>query len=160
MAQKLEEFLGAGSGLGGCCLHLIDIENLAGTGKLDMPAVRAICAKYVNSISCSIHDVFLIAAGPQNRVPAFDGWYLGQRVFKFQKGTDGADEALRALFQQISDLKSFEHVYLASGDHGLFSIAKKSKDIGLKVTIVTGRGRLSRTFKRYDHIQMELNTNE
>jgi hypothetical protein len=160
MARKLEEFLGASSRLGGCCLHIIDIENLAGTGMLDMQSVRAVCVEYMKSINCSIHDVFLIAAGPQNRVSAFDGWYLGQRIFKFQKGTDGADEALKLMFQQIGNLSSFERVYLGSGDHGLASIAKKSKELGVAVTVVTGYGALSKQLRKYEHIQMDLNSND
>ena len=125
-----------------------------------MQTVRALCVRYMKSINCSIHDVFLIAAGPQNRVPVFDGWYLGQRVFKFQKGADGADEALKLLFQQIGNLSSFERVYLGSGDHGLAPIAKESKEQGVAVTVVTGYGALSKQFRKYEHIQMELNSND
>lgn len=138
------------------CLHIIDVENLAGTGWLTTSCVREVCLQWAKTTKCSKEDVFLIAAGPQNREAAFSGWSLGKRIFKFEKGQDGADNALKTIFQLIANPKAFNHLYLGSGDHGLEHIAKRSKSLGLPVTVVTGKGAMAHQYNKYQHVQMEL----
>ena len=141
-------------------VHFVDIENLVGMGKFSLAQVQAACDRYVRCVACSPEDLFVITAGPQNASAVYSGWNLGKKIYQFRKGENGADYALNAIFQQFENIQAFEHVYLASGDHGLEPIARKAKDQGVAFTVVTGRGAMAYQFSKYDHIQMELNTNE
>jgi hypothetical protein len=135
-------------------LHLVDLENLSGSGTLEADGVGQVCADYITETGARPTDAFLIAAGPQNRQAAFDGWRFGNPVFKFQKGKDGADQALLAMFGQFQALENFNHFFLATGDAGLASIAEKVVQKGVPFTLVTGRGRRSSRYKGYPSIQI------
>jgi hypothetical protein len=141
-------------------VHFVDIENLVGRGKFSLAQVKAACDGYVRFVACSPDDLFVITAGPQNASAVYAGWNLGKRIYQFRKGENGADNALNSLFQQFRNLRAFSHVYLASGDHGLEPIARESNNQGVAFTVVTGRGAMAYQLSKYDHIQMELNTNE
>jgi hypothetical protein len=141
-------------------IHFVDIENLVGMGKFDYYQAKAACDGYVKCVACHPDDLFIISAGPQNASAIYSGWKLGKKILQFRKGENGADESLKALFEQFNNLEVFEHVYLGSGDHGLEPIAKKSKEHGLPLTVVTGRGAMSHQLAKYEHVQMELSSNE
>lgn len=141
-------------------VHFVDIENLVGTGKFALDQVAAVCERYDRCITCSPDDLFVITAGPQNSKAVYSGWNLGKRIYQFRKGENGADNALNSIFQQFQNIQAFEHVYLASGDHGLEPIARKSKDLGVAFTVVIGRGAMAYQFSKYENIQMEFTTNE
>ena len=141
-------------------VHFVDIENLVGAGKFGLPEIKAACKGYTQCVNCTPDDLFVITAGPQNAPAVYSGWNLGKRIYQFRKGENGADNALNSLFQQFRNLRAFSHVYLASGDHGLEPIARESNNQGVAFTVVTGRGAMAYQFSKYDHIQMELNTNE
>lgn len=141
-------------------VHFLDIENLLGVGKFGLPDIREACAGYSQCVTCTPDDLFVITAGPQNASVVYSGWRLGKKIYQFRKGENGADLALNAIFNQFSNINVFEHVYLGSGDHSLEPIARKSKEYGVALTVVTGRGGLSNQFRKYEHIQMELNSND
>jgi hypothetical protein len=130
-------------------LHIVDIENLAGTGKLSTPKVKEICEDYEDGTQAGWNDVFILAAGPQNKQALFDGWTVGRPIFQFRKGKDGADEALASLFFQIEHPENFKRVFLASGDGGLAPIANSARESGIEVTVVTCEGGLSREFSKH-----------
>jgi hypothetical protein len=138
-------------------VHFVDIENLVGAGKFGLPEIKAACKGYTQRVNCTPDDLFVITAGPQNASVVYTGWNLGKKIYQFRKGENGADLALISLFDQIKNIEVFEHVYLGSGDHSLEPIARKSKEHGVALTVVTGRGGLSNQFRKYEHIQMELN---
>lgn len=136
-------------------IHFIDIENLIGSGKCSATQVASVCEKYWKCVECTPSDLFVIAAGPQNRDAVFSGWKHGFKLVKFEKGKDGADHALRTVFKQIGNLEHFRKVYLASGDFGLAPIAQGATDRGIDFAVVTGRGTMSDRFINYKHIQIE-----
>ena len=138
-------------------VHFVDIENLVGAGKFGLPEIKVAFKGYTQCVECTPDDLFVITAGPQNASAVYAGWRLGKKIYQFRKGENGADLALNAIFNQISNIKVFEHVYLGSGDHSLEPIARKSKEHGVALTVVTGRGGLSHQFRKYEHIQMEMN---
>ena len=139
----------------GACIHLIDVENLVGAGLVTPEAVSHLCAKYLQRVSPSKSDLFLVAAGPQNANAAREGWRAGQTFFQFRKGKDGADTALVSFFNQIENLKMFKAVYVASGDHSFEPIAQVCISQGVPVTFVTGRGKMSRTLAIYRHLKVQ-----
>lgn len=154
MTRALDPLLNVISAEPSANLHVIDIENLAGTGLVTEPMATDIGRKYADKIGAGASDVFLIAAGPQNKEALFNGWRIGRPVFQFRKGKDGADQALLSLFEQIEHPEKFSHIYLASGDGGLAPIAERSTRLGIDLTVVTGKGSTSWKYGRFDNIRM------
>lgn len=135
-------------------LHIVDIENLAGTGLLTTPKVKEISDVYELSTLASSNDVFILAAGPQNKHALFDGWKVGHPIFQFRKGKDGADNALVSLFSQIEHPEKFNRVFLGTGDGGLVAIAESARRFGVHLTVVTGEGGRSRAYSRYKTLSL------
>ena len=135
-------------------LHIVDIENLAGTGWLTTPKVKEIGESYVQGTRAEMRDLFILAAGPQNKHALFDGWHQGHPIFQFRKGKDGADQALVSLFGQIEHPEKFNHIYLATGDAGLLPIAEKTAQVGVRFTVVTGVGARSWKYAAYENISI------
>jgi len=154
MERPVDNLLTAISSQEGCSIHFVDIENLAGSGFLTSEAVIETCYKYVQSTNASKKDLFCIAAGPQNKVAAFNGWVWGNTFYQFRKGKDGADNALVSFFEGIENPEKFERVFVASGDHSLATIAEKAEFRGIPVTVVTGKGAKSRLFSRFQTLSI------
>ena len=152
MDRPVDNLLSTISITADACLHFIDVENIAGTGLLTVDCVQRICNSYVNQCRAAACDLFFVAAGPQNAVAVREGWKAGQTFYQFRKGTDGADRALVNFFQSIEHVETYKGVFVASGDHSLEPIANGSLLRGVPVTIVTGRGGLSRVFRGYSHL--------
>ena len=133
-------------------LHEIDIENLAGSGLLDVDLVREIKSVYMDMVPVNPSDVIVVAAGPQNRRAVYEGWGGAQYVWR--AGRDGADIAIAQHFLTISDHARFSHLYLATGDGGLAPLAAKAQKMGLEPTIVTGSGFRSWKLNQYDYISL------
>lgn len=135
-------------------LHVVDIENLAGSGKLTESVVKSIQREYTSATKSTADDLYLIAAGPQNKHVLFSGWTHGTAIYQFRKGKDGADMALVSLFSQIEHPEVFEHIFLASGDGGLSIIAERAQVLGADVTVVTGAG--ARSWKYRGHKALQI----
>jgi hypothetical protein len=137
-------------------LHIVDIENLAGTGLLSAPGVKGIGDAYSKETHSGSNDLYLVAAGPQNKEALFRGWRNPRTVYQFRKGKDGADQALASLFNQIEHPEKFKRIYLASGDGGLVSIAERAADLGVELRVVTGRGATSWKYNAYEQIRISV----
>ena len=137
-------------------IHLLDVENLVGAGLLTESQVHELCYDYVKCTQCESEDLFLVAAGPQNRFAAVNGWSFGHSLYKFKKGKDGADQALVYLFEQIEHPEKYSEIYLATGDGGLVSIAETAKRLGIDLTVVSGKGKVSNEYRGYKHIKLSV----
>lgn len=138
-------------------IHLLDVENLVGSGILTEYQVHELCDDYVRCTNCEADDLFLLAAGPQNRSAAVNGWSFGYSLYKFKKGKDGADQALVYLFEQIENPEKYSQIYLATGDGGLASIAETVNRLGIDLTVVSGKGKVSSEYRGYKHIKLSGN---
>jgi len=154
MDRPVDKLLSAISICEGICIHLVDVENLVGSGVVSKEAVARLCATYLDDTYASKFDLFLVAAGPQNAVAVREGWKAGQTFFQFRKGKDGADLALVSFFENIEDLTKFKGVFVASGDHSLEPVANTCTKQKVPVTVVTGRGEMSRSLSSYPHIDV------
>jgi hypothetical protein len=135
-------------------IHFVDIENLAGTGLLNSEKVSEICASYSNCVPCGVNDLFLVAAGPQNKLAIFEGWAKKGSFYQFRKGKDGADHALLAIFESIENLQHYKKVFLATGDGGLLRIVEQSLSAGISVTLVTGKGKTNQSLRRFPSLKL------
>lgn len=133
-------------------LHEIDIENLVGSGKPTTQQVEAVRKKYVSAVEVLERDLVVLAAGPQNRVAVIQGW--PGAVYIFKKGTDGADEALVAFFNQIDDKSIFTDLFVGSGDNLFASVVDSASARGIRTTVVLGSGKKSWKIKADNSINL------
>lgn len=161
MSPSVDELLTAVGPTKPTQVHILDLENLSGSGLLTREAVMHTCREYAECTHASRDDLFLIAAGPQNRTAVYEGWFMGKPVFQFRKGKDGADHALQNLMAQMSGIESFNHIYLASGDGGFAELANEVVERGVPFTVVVGKGKRSNKFNGYPTLNIRKeNTNE
>ena len=104
MNRTVDNLLSAISLSESSSIHLIDVENLVGSGVVTREAVSDLCQRYVEDVYASHEDLYFVAAGPQNAEAVREGWKAGQTFYQFRKGKDGADIALVDFFQSIENI--------------------------------------------------------
>jgi hypothetical protein len=123
-------------------LHLIDIENLAGTGRPDRRQVRALYSMYRLRVGLGAMDQVVVACSELAISTAGYCW-PGARCL-VRSGPDGADLELLAVIEQERVAERFGHVAIASGD-GIFATAAAGlAAAGCQVTVVSRRAGLSK----------------
>jgi hypothetical protein len=126
-------------------IHLIDIENMAGTGHVTEDVVRNIRANYIKIVGIGDNDHVVIAASHHNALAAGFGW-PGARLL-CRSGPDGADRELKDVMDHERLHQRYERCYLATGDGGFAdSIAALSRR-GLRVGVIAPINRLSAKLK-------------
>jgi hypothetical protein len=126
----------------GRTLHLIDIENLAGTGRPHRHQVRALYSTYCLRVGLGAMDQVVVACSELTIREAGYCW-PGARCL-IRPGPDGADLDLLAVIEQERVAERFSHVAIASGD-GVFTMAAVGlAAAGCQVTVVSRRAGLSK----------------
>ena len=128
-------------------LHLIDADNLAGSGYPTVAEVRAVHDAYRAALAPGPLDHTIIACSHMSGVSVGLEWPGTQLLWR--SGPDGADLALLEALDRIGDVsRRFAGVVLASGD-GIFSHSIRSlRRLDMPVIVVWGRGALSRELER------------
>lgn len=152
MSRPMDELIRTMSKNGKTRLHEVDIENLVGSGKLNASSISQIKLAYYSAVNFQADDVFVVAAGPQNRLAVIEGW--GGAIYMFKKGADGADNALISFFAQIEDKSVFSELFIASGDNKFISVANDASREGIKTTVVTYRGKKSWKLRPFNEIRL------
>lgn len=116
-------------------IHLVDIENLIGSGKFGFDQVREAFTSYMQCANLKPYDLVVIAAGPQNRTAIYEGW--PGATYLWRKGQDGADSALLDLMLSVEDLKIFGEMCIASGDNMLADAADLARMAEIPVRVVS-----------------------
>ena len=123
-------------------LHVIDVENLLGSGLICVDDVVTLAQQYVDAIAPSVNAHFVVAASSQlGAVAAGLGWH-GSRLC-WRPGPDGADLALIDVLQHESVASRFSDIYIASGDHAFTDAAASLGSAGCRVTVVGREGHIS-----------------
>jgi hypothetical protein len=124
-------------------LHLIDADNLAGSGYPTVAEVREVHDAYRAAVAPGPLDHTIIACSHMAGVSVGLEWSGAQLLWR--SGPDGADLALLDAVEHIGDVsRRFAGVVLGSGD-GIFSpVIGSIRGTGMPVTVVWGRGSLSR----------------
>lgn len=126
-------------------LHLIDIENQLGGGKYDQRSVEIYRDSYFAQVPQNELDQFFLASNPAMMSETAFGW--SKSAAKFKGGKNGADDLIAEYLSDLDYVKNnFCHVFIASGDGRFVSIAKKLIEMGVKVTMVRGLGRLHQDY--------------
>jgi len=128
-------------------LHLIDADNLAGSGYPTVAEVREVHDAYRAAVAPGPLDHTIIACSHMAGVPVGLEWPGAQLLWR--SGPDGADLALLDSVERIGDVsRRFAGVVLGSGD-GIFSpVIRSIRRAGIPATVVWGRGAISRELQR------------
>ncbi len=116
-------------------LHLVDIENLAGTGVPAEWQVAGLRRAYAARVGIGPLDQVVIGCNHMALPAAGHGW-PGAR-YLVRSGPDGADIELLAVLAGEDVATRFTHVAIASGD-GIFTLAAAGlAAAGCQVTVVS-----------------------
>src|SRR5215472_13949933 len=115
-------------------LHLIDIENLAGTGLPTAQDVHRIRETYASRVGIGPSDHVVIACNHLAMKAAGFNW-PGAR-YLVRSGPDGADLALLDVIRHENVPGRFTSVAIASGDHAFTADTSLLGAAGCEVTVV------------------------
>lgn len=116
-------------------IHLIDLENLAGVGRLTDDAAGWAIWSYLNSVEVGRDDHVVIAVDAQNAFAAFAA-YPTARIL-IGHGKNGADNRLVEVLRHEHIDERFAQAYVASGDGIFTNDAGRLVGLGMVVTVVT-----------------------
>jgi hypothetical protein len=128
-------------------LHLVDADNLAGSGYPTLDEVRAVHDAYRAVIAPGPLDHTIIACSHMAGMSVGLEWPGAQLLWR--SGPDGADLALLDAVDRIGDVSQrFAGVVLGSGD-GIFApVIRAIRRAGIPATVASGRGAMSRELER------------
>ncbi|WP_283137553.1 NYN domain-containing protein [Rhizohabitans arisaemae] len=123
-------------------IHLLDIENLTGSGRPTTADVREVMRAYTRLVAIGRLDQFVVAVNPRSLLAV--GLALPGVQLLTRAGPDGADQALvEAAYTARIDLR-FERIVIGSGDGYFAELAIWLTAAGRRVTVVSRTGSLSR----------------
>jgi hypothetical protein len=127
-------------------LHLVDIENLAGTAVPSLPQVMDIQDRYARRMALGVDDQVIMASCHLALVNAALGWPHAR--YRVRSGRNGADHELLDVIQYENVATRFTHVVIGSGD-GVFGRAAEGLSAGgVRVTVVSLQRSLSASLAR------------
>lgn len=126
-------------------LHLVDIENLAGTGLPTLVQVSTVQDLYTACLGFGADDQVVMAASHLGLLNVALGWPHAR--YRVRSGPDGADRELLDVLQHEDVAARFTHVVIGSGD-GLFCLpAANLASRGVRVTVASRPDSLSRSLR-------------
>jgi hypothetical protein len=124
-------------------LHVVDIENLAGTGRPHLGVVAQLRATYADVVGVAAQDHVVVACNPGCLVDVGVGWGVHCARYRTGWGCNGADWELLDVLESEGVAERFTEVVIASGD-GIFApMAARLACVGCGVTVVSRRRSLS-----------------
>lgn len=124
-------------------LHVVDIENLAGTAMPNADAVARLRAVYFTRVGLGDHDQTVVACNHLALVDVGVGWGCGAAQYRVRSGPDGADLELLDVLHLERVAERFTQVVIASGDGAFAAAAATLVAGGCHVTVVARRESLS-----------------
>jgi hypothetical protein len=137
-------------------LHLVDIENLAGTGLPTESDVARISQAYATQVGFGSMDQVVIGCNHNALAAVGHGW-PGAR-YLIRSGPDGADTELLAVIAGENISRRFTHVTIASGDGAFAWPAAALAAAGCHVIVASRKDALSKRLAlgACDVIRLEL----
>src|SRR4051794_8311528 len=123
-------------------LHVIDVENLVGSGRPALAAVAAVRSLYTEVVRVAPGDHVVVACNPGCLLDVGVGWGAGSRL-RVGAGRNGADWELLDVLESERVPERFSQVVIASGDGIFASTAARLAVAGCGVTVVSRRTSLS-----------------
>jgi NYN domain len=125
----------------GRALHVVDIENLAGTAIPTLAMVCEVQVRYLTLLRFGADDQVVLAASHLGLLNAGLGWPHAR--YRVRSGKDGADLELIDVLEHENVAARFGHVVIGSGDGGFSQVAADLAARGLRITVVSRRSSLS-----------------
>ena len=130
----------------GRTLHLIDVENLAGTPYMTADDAGWVMQRYRLEVAPLTGDLAVVACNPGAAFQVKPAW--PDALFRVRAGEDGADRALLAELHNGDIARRFARVVIASGDHIFSAAAWALRSAGVVIAVAVGRGALSGDLRR------------
>jgi hypothetical protein len=122
-------------------LHLVDIENLAGTAVPTLGQVAEVQGRYGARLGFGADDLVVMAASHMGLLNVALGWPHAR--YRVRSGPDGADLELLDVLMHEDVAARFTHVVIGSGDRVFVQAAASLSERGVVVTVVSRRDSLS-----------------
>jgi hypothetical protein len=122
-------------------LHLIDIENLAGTGKPSFDQILAVQGIYAGCLTFGALDQVVVASSHLTLLSAALSWPHAR--YRIRSGADGADLELLDILEYEKVAARFTRVIIGSGDGAFARAAASLAAAGVQVIVVSRRDSLS-----------------
>jgi hypothetical protein len=122
-------------------LHLVDIENLAGTPVPSLVQVSEVRARYLTCPGLGPGDHAVLAASHLGLLNAALGWPRAR--YRIRSGKDGADLELLDVLEHENAAARFSRVVIGSGDGIFAGAAVRLAALGVPVTVVSRRAGLA-----------------
>jgi len=126
-------------------IHLVDVENLCGSGAPASTYIRRVRDVYDIAAATSSDDLVVIGGSLISTLEAYDAW--GSARYVMREGKNGADLALLDVVMSEGVAERFDRVVLGSGD-GIFAESVSALGAaGCRVTVVARRASISRRLR-------------
>lgn len=122
-------------------LHVVDIENLAGTAIPTAPQVSEVQGLYLARLGFGADDQVVMASSHLALLNAARGWPHAR--YRVRSGPDGADIELLDVLLHEDIAARFAHVVIGSGDGAFVLPASILAGRGVRVTVVSRAESLS-----------------
>lgn len=130
----------------GRALHLVDLENLAGWGAVDVDRLADLAGVLYRLGGVRHGDHVVVAANPRQLVAA-SGAFPGARLL-VGRGADGADLALLEGRTALEVVRRYDRLVVMSGDHIFADLAHSVRRWGRPVHVVSHPDALSWRLRR------------
>ena len=125
-------------------IHLINLENLAGSPLADENTILRIWQTYFEGIGLREGDHVVVATGPGMAAKAWFALPATGIQRRVKRGHAGADLALVDSLDLRRDPSRFGTLIIASGSHIFEPVARAARQAGMGVWNVAGRGEVAR----------------
>lgn len=122
-------------------LHVVDIENLAGTAIPTILQVSEVQGLYIARLGFGAEDQVVMATSHLALLNAARGWPHAR--YRVRSGPDGADLELLDVLLHEDIAARFTHVVIGSGDGAFVPPAARLRDRGVRITVVSRADSLS-----------------
>ncbi len=127
-------------------LHVVDIENLAGTAVPSLRQVAEVQGRYLARLDFGSDDLVVMAASHLGLLNVALGWPHAR--YRVRSGRDGADMELLDVLLHEDVAARFTQVVIGSGDGAFGPAAQNLSSRGVRVTVVSRKGSLSPSLAR------------
>lgn len=127
-------------------LHVVDIENLAGTAMPTLRQVSQVQGLYIARLGFGADDQVVMAASHRGLLNAALAWPHAR--YRVRSGPNGADLELMDVLLHEDIPARFTHVVIGSGDGVFVQAAALLADGGVRVTVASRPDSLSHLLRR------------